>query len=270
MTDPQRPVRPGAVGLVPAAGHATRIAPLPCSKELLPVGLRETEGDGGSAQRPQVACHCLFERMRHAGVGRAFVVLGQGKWDIPAYIDDGALFGLNIAYLTVRDSQGAAFTVDRAFPFVNDSLVAFGFPDILFTPVDAFDRLFDRQAATDADVVLGLFPTRKPHKADMVESDNHGAVRRILVKPASTQLELTWIIALWTPAFTTYLHTYARERMSGRGLSATGREVHVGNVIQAAIEDDMHIDSVAIPDGIFRDIGTPEDLAATLRDMGGV
>jgi hypothetical protein len=28
------------IGLIPCGGHATRIAPLPCSKEVLPLGLR--------------------------------------------------------------------------------------------------------------------------------------------------------------------------------------------------------------------------------------
>jgi hypothetical protein len=30
------------IGLIPCAGRASRISPLPCSKEVLPVGLRRT------------------------------------------------------------------------------------------------------------------------------------------------------------------------------------------------------------------------------------
>jgi glucose-1-phosphate thymidylyltransferase len=43
------------VGLIPAGGHAKRIAPLPCSKELYPVGFRAV--DDGRSLRPKVVCH---------------------------------------------------------------------------------------------------------------------------------------------------------------------------------------------------------------------
>jgi glucose-1-phosphate thymidylyltransferase len=248
------------VGVVPAAGQATRIAPLPVSKELLPVGLR-AEGDRA---RIRVACHCLLERMRYAGVDRAFLLVGHGKWDIPAYLGDGADDGMDLAYVVVRDSRGAAFTVDRAFPFVADDVVAFGFPDIQFRPADAFDRLLSRQAEQGADVVLGLFPTDRPDLVDMVGTDDRGAVRRIVVKPAHTTLRHTWIIAVWTPAFTAFLHRYANERMVDRGRAPDGGEVHVGHVIQAAVDAGMSVDSVVLDDGSFLDIGNAAGLAATL------
>lgn len=255
--------RTGAVGVVPAAGQATRISPLPVSKELLPVGVRAR----GESVRVRVACHCLLEGMRHAGVGRAYVLVGHGKWDVPAYLGDGSDVGLDLAYVPVRDSRGAAFTVDRAYPFVADQLVVFGFPDIQFHPADAYDRLLARRSERETDVVLGLFPTDRPEQVDMVETDEDGAVRRILVKPARTDLRHTWIIAVWTPAFTDYLHTFAAERMVDRGRSPAGHEVHVGHVIQAAIDDGLAVDSVVIPDGTFRDIGNAEGLAATLPSV---
>ena len=259
-----RPGRPGVIGLIPAAGRASRIAPLPCSKEVLPVGLREVNGPEGPAQRVQVACHCLLERLRRAGVERAYVVLGHGKWDIPAYLGDGSAVGVQLAYLTVADSLSAVYTVDRAYPFVADALIAFGFPDILFRPADAYDRLLQRQAATGADVVLGLFPTDRPDKADMVAADADGSVRRVVVKPGRTDLRLSWITAVWTPAFTAYLHSFTRERMSGRGQSLHGGELHIGDVLRAAIDDGVPVNSVAFAEGLYRDIGTPEDLAAAL------
>jgi len=36
---PKPKLRQNVVGLVPATGRATRITPLPCSKELYPIGL---------------------------------------------------------------------------------------------------------------------------------------------------------------------------------------------------------------------------------------
>ena len=52
------------VGLIPAAGRAERLGPLPCSKELLPIGFRETP----RGPAPKVAGHYLLERFRAAGV----------------------------------------------------------------------------------------------------------------------------------------------------------------------------------------------------------
>ena len=55
------------IGLVPAAGRATRIQPLPCSKELLPVGFQATGRlDDDQALRPKVVSHYLLESMFRA------------------------------------------------------------------------------------------------------------------------------------------------------------------------------------------------------------
>src|SRR5215217_2645224 len=92
------------VGLVAAAGRAKRIAPLPCSKELYPIGFRRDERSGEC--RPKVASHYLLEKFRRAGIERTYVVLRDGKWDIPAYFTDGGLVGLDLAYVVVSESLG--------------------------------------------------------------------------------------------------------------------------------------------------------------------
>jgi glucose-1-phosphate thymidylyltransferase len=85
--------------------------------------------------------------MRLAGVTRAYIVLREGKWDIPAYLGDGTMLNMHLAYLMMRLPFGAPYTLDQAYPFVQDALVAFGFPDIIFQPDDAFVQLLARQAA---------------------------------------------------------------------------------------------------------------------------
>src|SRR6266852_4220551 len=152
------------VGLLPAGGQATRIAPLPCSKELYPIGFRHV--DGGRSVRPKVVCHYLLEKMRLAGISKTYIVLREGKWDIPAYLGDGTMLDMHLAYLLIRQSPGVLYTLDQAYPFVQDALVAFGFPDIIFRSDDAFLRLLARQTATKADLVLGLFPAGQPQKWD--------------------------------------------------------------------------------------------------------
>jgi glucose-1-phosphate thymidylyltransferase len=78
------------------------------------------------------------------------------------------MLNMNMGYLIISLPFGAAYTLDQAYPFVQDAVVAMGFPDILFQPDDAFVRLLARLEASNADVVLGLFPTEEPQKAGMV------------------------------------------------------------------------------------------------------
>jgi glucose-1-phosphate thymidylyltransferase len=255
------------VGLVPAAGQATRIAPLPCSKELYPLGFRPV--DEGRSLRPKVACHYLFEKMRLAGVAKAYIVLGEGKWDIPAYLGDGTILNMHLAYLIIRSSSGVPYTLDQAYPFVQDALVAFGFPDIIFQCEEAFVKLLTRQISSKPDVVLGVFPTSQPHKWDMVELDDHGRIRSIEIKPQQTLLRYSWSIAVWTPVFSRFMHEYlASIRIDNKHDNLSqGRELIVGDVIKAAIDHDLRVEGVTFPNDTCLDIGTPDDLLHAMRTM---
>ena len=123
------------VGLVPAAGRATRF--LPCSKELYPIGFRPV--DGGRSVRAKAACHGLPPQAI-LGIAKAYIVLGKNKWDIPNYFGNGLMLDVNLAYLTLSASSGAPYTLDEAYPFVRHSVIAFGFPDIVLEPIRAAAR----------------------------------------------------------------------------------------------------------------------------------
>lgn len=243
------------VGLVPAAGTATRIAPLPFSKELYPIGFSFADGD--CARSPKVVCHYLLEKMRSANVEKVFIVLRKGKWDIPAYLGDGQMLNMHLAYLMMRLPFGPPYTLDQAYPFVRNARVALGFPDIIFQPDDAFSRLLDRQSSTEADIVLGLFPVHEPSKWDMVELDETFRVRQIVIKPRETHLRHAWVIAVWTPVFTEFMHEF----LAGAEATQEDREeLSVGDVVQASICNGLRVDSVIFSEGSCLDIGTPDDL----------
>lgn len=250
---------PDRVGLVPAAGRALRIAPLPCSKEIFPVGF----SPGPDGPRPRPVCADLLSAMARAGADRACMVIRPEKWDIPAYLGDGGRFGLRLAYLTAGPNGGAPETLDQAHPFLGEATVLFGFPDIRFHPPDAFVRLLERQAETGAEAVLGLFRADRPEKMDMVALDRERWIRDIVVKPRRTDLVWTWILAVWTPAYTTFLHESvraARDRSGGDG------EWYMGHVFRSAMERGMSVAGVTFEDGRYVDIGTPEDLVRAVRD----
>jgi glucose-1-phosphate thymidylyltransferase len=244
------------LGLIPAAGRAERLGPLPCSKELLPIGFRQTP----RGPVPKVAGHYLLERFRAAGVGKAFMVLHESKQDVPRYFGTGEIAGVALAYLSIPGSRSVPETLDRAFPFVDGAIVALGFPDVLFEPVDAYAPLIARQAATGADLVLGLFPAERHQTTDMVELDAAGRVVRIEIRPAVTKLRFNWLIAVWSPVFTRFLHEAVGKA------PVDGPELQIGAVVSSAVEARLRVEGVEFPEGSYRDVGTPGELAAAMRE----
>jgi glucose-1-phosphate thymidylyltransferase len=259
-------VRP-LVGLVPAAGKATRLHPLPFSKELYPIGYQWLGKPNSTHPKP--VCVSLLEEMRTAGVTEAYIVLRDGKWDIPAYLADGDMLNMHLAYLMMGLPHGVPFTLDQAYPFVRHATIVFGFPDILFYPEDAFLKLLSTLEATNADIVLGLFPVSTPGQMDVVELDSKGQIRRIHIKPSESAFPYTWIIASWTPSFTAFLHEYVYEALKKNDMDMRSREVCFSDVINTAIEKDRHVDYVIFHDGGCLDIGIPENLVRAVRPASG-
>ena len=259
---PRDPETRPVIGLVPAAGKARRLGRLPCSKEIFPIGVVETP-DG---TRSRVICELLFDGFRRAGIRKSLIVLRKGKWDVPAHLGDGGDLGLHLAYLAVDPTSGVSETLDRAFPFVEDFDVALGFPDTWFEPRDAYVHLLQRLRAGDPrpSVVLGCVPTDRSEKTDMVEMDEDGRVRRIVVKQKDTGLRYAWFLAVWTPLFSAYLHEYLKDPPP----SAPAGEVYPGHILQAAIDDGLRVEAVTFPDGSFLDMGTPDDLHRGLKLFG--
>ncbi len=259
------------VGLVPAAGMATRLQPFPCSKEVFPVGFAVDEKTG--MPRPKVAAQYLLDKFRTAGITNAYLVIKDGKWDIPNYFRDGNLVGLSLAYLVIGGSLGPPDTLDRAYPFIEQKRVAFGFPDILFGPDNAYRQLIERQERTGADLVLGLHEIEDTRVWDMVDCDKDGRVRDLVMKPVSTTLTHGWCCAVWTPVFSEFLHRFLRADETKRNLSRLantandpGGDLAVGVVLQAALKAGIAVQSVKFPGESSLDIGTPENLVKAVRE----
>jgi glucose-1-phosphate thymidylyltransferase len=247
------------IGLIPAAGRATRLAPLPCSKELYPIGFKSHN------QQPKVVSYYLLEKMRAAGITKAYIVVRDGKWDIPAYFGNGQMLDMQLAYLIAGSLFGPPYTLDEAYPFVREAIVAFGFPDILFEAHSAFTDLLRRQKTSDADIVLGLFPADEPQKMDMVDLNGAGCVREIVIQPAQTDLCYSWDVAIWKPAFTEFLHEYLAAH---RASAATSPELSVGAVVRAAIPNKLRVEAIPLSEEPYLDIGTPEGLVKAFKRFG--
>lgn len=238
------------------AGRATRLGAPGGSKEILPVA----DPAGGP---PRPVCEVLLEAFRGAGVETAYAVIRRGKWDIPERLGERAA-GVALAYVVVEPTGSVPETLDRAWPFVRERRVALGFPDVLALPTAALAAVAERQAGGGADVVLGLFPTDRPQKADMVRTDAGGAVLGIEVKPEATELGFTWLYAVWGPAFTELLHERVARRLAAPPPPGA-RELQVSDVLLAALAEGLRVESVAFPAGSHLDVGTPDDLARAQR-----
>jgi glucose-1-phosphate thymidylyltransferase len=259
------------IGLIPAAGQATRLGHLPCSKEIYPLGIHSSEGEGVST--PFVACHHLLHSLRKAAIRKVFIVLRRGKWDIPTYLGDGSSLDMHIGYLLMGLPYGSPYTLDQAWPFVRKQRVAVGFADVLFKPVDAFVHLIQRQERQSADVVLGLFPSDQPHKMDMVDVDAEGRVHRIVIKPTHTKLRYSWLIAVWTPVFSDFMHNYLATKLDHpqeNELTEPKHEIFLGDVLKAWMDLGLPIEAELFTDGACIDIGTTEDLIQVSQANKGV
>jgi glucose-1-phosphate thymidylyltransferase len=246
------------VGLVPAAGIARRLGKLPYSKEVMRLPAR--------SGRSSVMSENLIRYFRLAGIQNLFFIIRKGKWDIPDYFGDGSSFGLNIGYLMMNQPFGTPYTINQAFPFIRDKIVALGFPDVLFEPEDAFARMKSRFLETDADIMLGTVPSQYFLQSDMVELDSTGRICNIVIKQNRPDLKYSWFIALWRPAFTLFLKDHLKKML---GLHQEGkirlpdgsfREMFLGDVIREAIIIGMKTDYMLFEEGSYMDLGTWEEL----------
>jgi glucose-1-phosphate thymidylyltransferase len=258
------------VGLIPAAGKAARLSPLPCSKEIYPVGF-----DNSSEKkiiRPKAVSQYLIESMRLVHISEVYIIIRKGKWDIPQYLGSGKWMDMDFAYLIMDLPFGVPFTLDQAYHFVKNDIVVFGFPDIIFRPKNAFNQLLDKGYSSHADVVLGLFRAPQPHKMQhMVDFDSSGQVCGFQINPSQTSLHYTWIIAVWHPKFTRFLHEYVSSKAKifrkdgALKKDSMDEEIFMTQAFEVALQKGLKIDAVPFNEGSFLDIGSPENLERTAQ-----
>ena len=94
----------------------------------------------------------------------------------------------------------------------------------------------------------------------MVELGPDGRVVRVEVRPESTTLRFNWLIAVWGPVFTRFLHEAVQRRPSEEG------EFQIGAVVRCPSPPGSTSRASSSPQGSYRDVGTPAELAAAMRE----
>jgi glucose-1-phosphate thymidylyltransferase len=217
---------------------------------------------GPARRAPESRLHVSARADADADITSVYIVLRDGKWDIPAYLQGGRSLDMHLAYLMIDMPFGAPYTVSRVVSFAPRATIAFGFPDMIFHSHDIFTRLLARQRARPADLILGLFPAEEGRPVDMVELREDGRVRRLVVQPPDTRLRETWGVAVWSPAFSTFLQAYVGEHADA---AESQPEASMGSVIQSAVEAGLSVEAITVCDTPYLDIGTPEGLLAAQR-----
>ena len=162
------------VGVIPAAGYASRLQPIAGSKEVLAVNGRP-------------AMDHLVERMRLAPCTGLRVVTRPEKVDV---VEHAASLGAEVV-------QGHPATLAESLRLGIEGLapttiVLFGFTDSMWTPVDGFARLRQTLESRAAGVVVGLFETPHPERCEIVSVGLDGTLAGILFKPSHPPSNVMW------------------------------------------------------------------------------
>lgn len=245
------------VGIIPAAGKGTRVAPLPGAKELFPVGFAEASINGQSRRHPKVVSQYLIEQMVAAGSQKIYLVISEDKTDILRYYGSGKRLGIDLAYLVVDELIGMPYTINTAFPFVDGATVLFGMPDTIFQPQNAFSLLLEQHHKYQADLTLGLFATDQPWRFGMVGYDDEYRLTTCTDKPAETSLKFMWGNACWSPRFSAFLNDEIRVTLSK---GATKREIVLGDYFSKAANSGLNVRVYPFRQGTYIDIGSPDDM----------
>jgi dTDP-glucose pyrophosphorylase len=170
------------LGIIPAAGAARRLQPLPFSKELLPVGSQLKDG----SERPRAVSEFIVERLIKGGATRLCFVVAPRKLDIITYYG-GSVDGVPICYAIQPEPAGLCDAIFRGVPFATpDESVAVGLPDTVWFPAQGLAALPDQQLA------FLLFRVEKPELFDAVVTDEHDSVREIQVKSSAATSDWIW------------------------------------------------------------------------------
>ena len=244
------------IGIIPAGGRGSRLAPYPGPKELFPVGWQPYVVNGKVHRRPKVISQYLLENMVRAGADRILMVVGEHKYDLLRYYGSGLRFHTSISYLFQEQPRGMVHAIDMAYPWAQGARVMLGMPDTIMHPDDAFCHLLAEHESRAADLTLGLFTTNRPEQFGMVDVNRDGLVIAHVDKPRHTRFHLMWGCAVWEPQFTELIRAVlgSSEDLGERS------ELVLGDAIDEALRRGMRVVGYELPAGLYVDIGTHEGL----------
>jgi dTDP-glucose pyrophosphorylase len=234
------------LGIIPAAGAASRLQPLAFSKEMLPVG---SVLDEHGVERPKAVSEFLVERMINAGADRLCFVLSPEKTDIiPYYARHWA--ARRFCYVVQERPSGLCDALFRALHVMReDEDVLIGLPDTVWFPVDGFSQL------PPGELSFLLFSVDDARRFDAVLTEPDRRIREVRVKAEQPGTNWVWG-AFRMPALTfRTLHALWSE--------ATRGDEYVGTLVNAYLQRGGR--AVGVPAGErYYDVGTVDGYRAAI------
>jgi dTDP-glucose pyrophosphorylase len=239
------------LGIVPAAGAASRLQPLAFSKEMLPVG---SAVDEHGVERPKAVSEFLVERMVDAGADRICFVISPDKTDIIPYYARHRMAD-RLCYVVQEQPLGLCDALFRGLHVMReDEDVLIGLPDTVWFPVEGFSRLPPRELS------FLLFPVEDARRFDAVLTSAGGEVNEIQVKSDTPRTNWVWGAFRMPARIFRELHALWSE--PGRG------DEYVGTLVNAYLARGGR--AVGVPAGErYFDVGTVEGYRAAIAALDG-
>jgi len=237
-------------GIIPAAGIGSRIQPLACSKELLPVGSRRSDG----RERPKAVSEYVVDRMLLGGADKLCFVISPSKGDIVKYYAAGVA-DAHACYVVQPQPAGLCDALFRALPLIQpheDVLV--GLPDTVWFPEAGYQRL------PSGELSFLLFPVDQPALFDAVVSDAHNQVVEIQVKQREPSSHWVWGGFKLTGRILAELHALWCERDCA--------DAYVGTLVNEYLRRGGRAAAVRAGESYF-DVGTLEGYRRAMQRLDG-
>jgi dTDP-glucose pyrophosphorylase len=234
--------------VVLAAGKGTRMREITDS---IPKPMVEVGG------RP-ILWHVL-RALRDAGVAEAAIIVGCMSDTIRSYFGSGDDVGVRLTYFVQEVQDGTGRAAEPACGFLADGPFFFSFGDILTEPAE-YVRMAKSFRETPTDLLLAVRRVQDPYRFGVVSIDGD-TIEKIVEKPAPGTAESNWVnagIFVTTPSLFDYTKKLAP---SERG------EYEIPDAIRMMIADGRTVRAFKLS-ATWRDVGTPEDLAAAGGDVG--
>jgi NDP-sugar pyrophosphorylase family protein len=224
------------IGLIPAAGHATRIHGLP--KFALPV-------PGGHL------LGVLAKRMIAAGATKVYIGTNSTNFELVRRIAPEH----SVVYAVDSETMNETLLAARTY-FDVDEPVLFGMPDTYWTDEHVYPMLVHSLQMSTAGVAV--WTTRPEQRSKMgmcrvVGTTANMEVYAVYDKPSRTTLIYGWGAIAWRRAFWQYIDA---------------ADLHIGFALQRAIENEEHPRAI-IAGGSYYDCGTPDEYFACIRALVG-
>jgi glucose-1-phosphate thymidylyltransferase len=247
------------VGVIPAAGLATRLYPFIAAKETLPIGVQEIEINGVIQERPKIVSQYIIEAMVVAGVKRIIIITRPDKHDLIRQHLDGKKYGVAISFV-MGEPTSMVHSIDLAYEWIKTSTVLMGMPDTIAEPVDGMKYLLAEHQASNIELSLGLFPTSNPAKFGMIKTDSTNNVIYHEDKPLATEATHMWGLAVWEPKFTERLHNHVLN-------NTKGDEIVFGDIIDELLPAIGRCKAYDIPSSRYYDIGTYDEYKKAIAEV---